>query len=1436
MHGSQERPPPRVGRPQRPIDPASGPVAELASELRELRTRAGSPGYRALAKKAHYSASTLADAAKGDRLPTLEVTLAYVQACGGDTDAWEARWRAAAEVLRQDLPGVPREGSPAARPPCPYPGLAAYTERDAAFFFGRGDLVKQIVRAIEEPGATSLTAVFGASGSGKSSLVHAGVLPALRPRRRLCRLTPGARPLSELARTVIRLARETSTGPAGSVPGGHDERAFPGNRPGDHDERGSAANGPSGHGGHASTEHGPGVHGDRGTVGGGPGDHGDRGTAGGAPGDHGEHASTEHGPSGHSEHASTEHGPSGHGERGLPAPPVPFSPSAPTSPPVPFTPPGPASPDIAGDEAAARALASRLRADPDALRAALAGGRAGRRTGDGAPDSGLLLAVDQFEEVFTLCPDEAERNAFIAAVAALGEARDEGTHVLLAVRADFYAHCCAHPRLAAVLRASRQLPIGPPSDAELREIVAGPAVRLGTAVDPELTATLLAAADGRPGALPLLSHVLRGTWLRGGGTALRMADYRASGGLFGAVAQTAEAVYASVGEPEREMTRALFLRLTALGEGTADTRRRVSRAELTGLADAGTVDRLLDTLSAARLVTLGEQGADSVEVSHEAVIEAWPRLRGWLTDDREALLTHRRLTEAAVTWDEFGRDRELVYRGARLAAAESWAVRHGHTMNDLERAFLAAGTAAGRRRVRRSRQVTGGMAVLLVLALVAAVAAVQVQRSAGRQRDTALSEKVAEEATDLRRADPALAAQLGLAAYRLSPTLAARGALLSSFAVPMSTRLRYEVNTVAFTRDGTRMATGGDDRRIRVWDVRRPHHPRVIAVVPGDQPEDVEWLDYSDDGTLLVSGAYDGSVRIWDTGSGVVPRLLIGFPAHREAVFRAVLSPDARVLATASADGTVGLWDISRPRSPRRLARLTGHTATVEALAFAPDGRTLATGSDDGGGALWDVSVPGRPRRAAVLPARAGEVSGVAFSPDGRTLAAAGADHLVRLWDVSRPAAPVALAALDGHAAPLTAVAFSPDGRTMATGGYDFAVRLWDLSERRRPRPLGQLAVHTNLIWSLTFSPDGRTLASASADHTAALTEVPGAVLGGHGTALTAAAVSPDGRLAVVGSEDRAAGLWDIRGPARRPVPLAAPAGHTGQVKAVAFSRDGRTLVTGGIDTTLGLWDVTAPGRPARVATVRTGADVRTVAMHPDGSLLAAAGGGASRVRLWDVHDPARPRAAGVLEEDAGSLAMAFSPRGGVLAVAIVDGVHLWEVRAHAEPRRLGMVGGHSDSVQAVAFGPDGRTLATTGLDGTVRLWDVRDPDRPRVLATLTGHIGGVQGVAFAPDGRLLATAGQDGTVRLWNTTDPRHPSAEAVLTGHTGQVYAVAFTPDGGTLLSSGEDRTARLWPTRPGAAAARICAGARPRITPTEWHRHFPAVDYHPPCPADG
>ncbi len=648
-------------RRERPLIAGDGPLFEFAAGLRQLRRKAGNPPYRRLAEQAHYSISTLSSAASGQRLPTLAVTLAYVRACDGDTEEWRERWREVAELLGELYPetGPGDEGGA----PSPYAGLRSFREQDAEWFFGRERLLEELAGRLERQ---RFVVVIGASGSGKSSLLRAGLVPRLEAAATtVVVLTPGTRPLEECA---VRLGAL-----AGVTPG---------------------------------------------------------------------------------------------------------------------------------------ALYRELRDDPENLGRLIRQitARSAGAVGSGAGDGELVLVVDQFEETFTLCQDAVERNRFIEALVSAASDAGGRCRVALGVRADFYAHCTRHATLVDAMR-DAQVPVGPMSLDELRRAVVQPAQRAGLTIEGALLATLTAQAHGQAGVLPLLSHALLQTWRRRRGNALTLDAFEAAGGLEGALARTAEEFYQQLDAGRQKLARQVFVRLTALGDGTEDTRRPARLAELDGLAEpdgpadldgpagdgAGEIRAVLDLAAGARLLTLDRE---RVELAHEALIRCWPRLHGWLTEDREATRTARRLTDAAQAWEALGREPGALYRGTRLTLA---AGLDRTTMSVPEREFLDAGLAAQaaeqlavRRRARFRRLGVGLLSVLLVLTTTTAALAVRAQRAADRQRDVAGSQRVAERAAALRTVNPALAAQLGLAAYRLSPTPEARGSVLSTFATPYATQLTDE--------------------------------------------------------------------------------------------------------------------------------------------------------------------------------------------------------------------------------------------------------------------------------------------------------------------------------------------------------------------------------------------------------------------------------------------------------------------------------------------------------------------------------------------------------------------------------------------------------------------------------------------------------------------
>ncbi|NUW38630.1 nSTAND1 domain-containing NTPase [Nonomuraea rhodomycinica] len=1088
----------------------------------------------------------------------------------------------------------------------------------------------------------------------------------------------------------------------------------------------------------------------------------------------------------------------------------------------------------------------------------------------------LVMVVDQLEEVFTLCPDLAERHLFLDALHALslrppaadrrGTPSTSGTPepppalVVLGIRADFYGHCLAYPGLVDALR-DGQLPLGPMTPAELREVVTGPARAAGLTLEPGLVELLLrdlgvpadTPGDGHghgplpePGVLPLLSHALLVTWQRRRGDTLTVEDYRLTGGIGGAVAATAQRVHDGLDPHGQEIARRLFLQMVCVNEDNTETRRpvdprRLPESHFPPEATAAVVE----AFAGARLLTVD---AGLAWPAHEALLRAWPALREWILAGRAGLRLRRQILEAAETWEREGRDPSLLYRGTRLQAAHDWAARAGAGASGCadtapgaaEREFLEAGLAlrdaedaAARRRSRRLRHLAATLAVLLVLASSATVYAARTRAEATEQRDLALSQKVAGEAAGLREAAPSLAAQLSLAAYRLSATPESRSGLLTAFTAPYAARLTAGegVNRALFSRDGRLLVTAGDDG-VRLWDVTDPHRPAALSEFAGDGA-DVEAAALSADARRLVTAGLDGSVRVWDVGDPRRPVPVSGFAAHDRAAWSVALTADGSMAATVSDDGTARLWDLSDPRDPGPLATLTGHAGAVRGAALSPDGRTLATTGDDDTGHLWDVADPRRPRRLGTLTGHGEDVWAVTFSPDGTRIATGSDDRTGGLWDVSDPRHPHRLATLPGHSGPVIAAGFGPDGRTVATGGWDHEIRVWDVSDPRRPRPVSVLTGHSDTVGSVAFSPDGRTLASASWDHTARLWETGGPVARGHEGPVRAVAFHPGGRLLASGGDGRAVRLWDVADP-YRPVARGVLDSPSGTTYALAFGRGGTVLAAAGEDETVRLWDVSDPAEPARLPTLTEHtARVRAVAFSPDGRMLAGAGFD-NTVRLWDLTDPRRPAPLAAFDGRAGSLyAVAFSPDGRRLASAGFDGaVRLWDLADPRRPALAATLRGHRSTVHAVGFSPDGRLLASAGFDRTARLWDLTAPGRPRPLATLTGHRSGVSAVAFGRRGGLLATAGDDRTVRLWDLARPAAPRPLAVLTGHGDSVRAAAFGADGRTLATAGGDGTVRLWDPDPERVAARVCALAHPVITPSEWAEHFPGLALVPPC----
>ncbi|MCL4299715.1 MAG: protein kinase [Anaerolineae bacterium] len=610
------------------------------------------------------------------------------------------------------------------------------------------------------------------------------------------------------------------------------------------------------------------------------------------------------------------------------------------------------------------------------------------------------------------------------------------------------------------------------------------------------------------------------------------------------------------------------------------------------------------------------------------------------------------------------------------------------------------------------------------------------------------------------------------------------------------------LNDVAFSPDGTYVLTGSNDKTARLWDIQTG---QAVITYTG-HTAGVKSVTLSPDGQYVLTGSLDKTARLWDVKTG---QAVLTYTGHTEGINAVAFAPNGKTILTGSADKTARLWDAE---TGQEIRTFTGHTELINGVAFAPDGKTILTSSNDRTARLWDVET-GLEIRAFTGHTEA--VTGVAFSPDDRYIVTGSYDKSVRLWDIETGRE---IRQFVGSREFIKEVAYAPDGKTILAASDDRTVWLWDAQTGEEVR---RFHSHESFVQAVAVSADGRYALSGGDDRSARLWDLRATVdsrlLLGHGDTVHYTRFSPDGRyILTTGSNDRTARLWD----ARTHELVHVLRGHTAGVHYVTFSPDSQTILTSGFDKTVRLWDV-ATGRELRQFVAHTNT-VYGLALSPDKRIIVTTGDDADpSVKVWDARTGEQLHFSKV--NTRGLHSLTFSPDGRYFLTSSFDHTaQLWDARTF-EPARLFEA---ADILMAAAYAPDGKTIVTAGVDKMAELWDVQSGQK---LRQFIGHTDTVYEANFSPDGKYLVTASADRTARLWDVATGREVRR---FIGHSGAVHSVVFSPDGRTIITGSSDRTVRIWDADYHDTIAYVCSRL-PRDFTDKEREQYGIMDKTLTCP---
>ncbi|NNH71004.1 helix-turn-helix domain-containing protein [Nocardia uniformis] len=1052
----------------------------------------------------------------------------------------------------------------------------------------------------------------------------------------------------------------------------------------------------------------------------------------------------------------------------------------------------------------------------------------------------VVWIIDQLEELFTATDDVRVHEEFLDEITRPTTRQGHPVVVVLGVRQDYYSRCMAHPDIRAAVTTGH-LALGPMTADEVRHAIEQPAQDAGIVFETGLVDVLLndlgldltrSTATYDPVRLPLLAHTLRQLWLRATDNLLTLTDYQELKGLAGSVATTAEGAWDRFTATEQAAAKPMLLALVHLEENADPARRSAPREQLlaaTGDTEVGA--RLLDAFTDWQVRLLAATD-DGITFSHEAVLREWPRLAGWITDDREDILTHRRLTTAAQQWHRDNKSVDALLSAGRTEEFQRW-VEHSHHHTPIgaaEREFLDASveyhaqlTQQERQRQehlrivaeklasqhRRLKKLVVALTLVGVVLIAATLFALDAKRNEADQFRRSHAHEQATISYIVRSGEPEVGGLLAVQAFRANPDVQTRSALLNTQVDRFLGRIvasDLPLYGVAYSPDGTLIAASGYDQFVRLWDAR-------------DRRELAAWTTGTKGGSAVtfsrdsrrVANAHDGTLRIWST-TGTEP--VVERHGLKSGMSNLAFSPDGTILAALAQHTKEGPTDVqffdavTLDRVPGPRGDI-GAGATV--VAFSEDTGMFAIAGKDSV-QVWRT-LDAEPITVDRPPAQHRPIA-LAMSRDGRILVVSDYSGWVTWFDLGDSGREVRSEKFSSAAWGLD---LTPDGTVVAIGLDDHSVQLFDTAAATGPA-IASLVGHTNSIHRLTFNTDGTTLLTASSDGTIGTWDT--ADLGSLHPAAPAAAFaySRNGRTHAVAAADGSVHLWHSATGYRRQQLPGSPREPTG----LAFAADDRFLVHGGADGLRVLDTATSAVLPlgtTAVDALAVSEDTNTVAVAWDTNV----------VELWDAREW-RPLGVLPTADPDPLISLAFGGNTHLAAGSYTNSLTVWDLSG-AKPERSDYIRTRSD-VTAVAFSPDMRLLAYATAQGRINTHDIStrkplgaEPDHelavlhPDAVDQRTAGLRHfARSLTFSPDSQFLSAASDDGIIRLWQTRSDSASQPYAVLTAQGGATTAAVFELTGRHLISVDASGVVRRWNLAVDDAATKACTVAG-ISDPTRW-----------------